>query len=284
MRVMMTAAYDGTGYSGWQRQENAISVEEVINAKLGKLLGEEVSIIGASRTDSGVHALGNVFVFDTDTRIPAGKLSFALNTLLPDDIRITGSREVNPGFHPRKCESVKTYEYRIWNSRFPSPVMQRYSKFVYYELDLERMREGARCLIGEHDFASFCSSGSQAKTTVRTITDLRIEKKYTGDPFTDGRFGEVAEGGTVSSLDITSPGASEGHGLVAITVSGTGFLYNMVRIIAGSLINVGTGLCDPGDIERMLEERRRSAAGPKAEAAGLTLISIRYNSADLELN
>ncbi len=247
MRVRLVVAYDGTNYCGWQLQPNGITIEEVLNRTLTELLGEEIRVIGASRTDSGVHALGNVAVFDTETRIPAEKLSYALNTRLPEDIRIQSSEEVAADFHPRHCDSVKTYEYRIWNHSFANPQERLYSKFCYYDLDVKRMQKAADILVGTHDFASFCSAGSQATTTVRTITGLTCER----DP--------------------------EEPRMIRIRVRGTGFLYNMVRIIAGTLLEIGMGLRESEEMQEILDACDRSKAGPTAEPQGLTLVGIRFS-------
>lgn len=245
-RVKLVVAYDGTNYCGWQLQPNGITIEEVLNRELTALLGEEIRVIGASRTDSGVHALGNVAVFDTDTRIPAEKLSYALNTRLPEDIKIQSSAEVDPEFHPRHCDSVKTYEYRIWNHSFANPVERLYTKFSYYDLDVEKMQQAGDYLVGTHDFASFCSAGSQATTTVRTITELKCFR----DPEEPRR--------------------------IRIRVKGTGFLYNMVRIISGTLMEIGMGLKAPEEMKDILLACDRSKAGPTAEPQGLTLVGIEY--------
>ncbi|MDE5873760.1 MAG: tRNA pseudouridine(38-40) synthase TruA, partial [Lachnospiraceae bacterium] len=177
MRVKLIVAYDGTNYCGWQIQDNGITIEEVLNRELSRLLGEEIAVIGASRTDSGVHALGNVAVFDTNTRIPAEKISYALNQRLPDDIRIQESCQVADDFHPRFCDTIKTYEYKIWNAKFPNPLVRLYSKFVYYKIDIDRMQQAADYLIGEHDFKSFCSTRTQVETTVRHVTDISFRRE-----------------------------------------------------------------------------------------------------------
>ena len=242
-RVKLTVAYDGTNYCGWQIQDNGITIEEVLNKNLCDLLKEDIRVIGASRTDSGVHALGNVAVFDTETRIPAEKLSFALNQRLPEDIRIVDSCEVATDFHPRYCDTEKTYEYRIWNDRFPNPLVRLYSKFVYYKIDVEKMEQAAQCLIGEHDFKSFCTPRTQVLTTTRTVTDISFRK--------------------------------EGKMLI-MTIRGTGFLYNMVRIIMGTLLRVGTGLYEVERVKEILDAKDRAKAGPTAEACGLTLVEIKY--------
>lgn len=242
-RIKLIVAYDGTNYCGWQTQINGITVEEVLNKTLSGLLKEDIRVIGASRTDSGVHALGNVAVFDTESKIPGDKFSFALNQRLPEDIRIQESCQVADDFHPRFCDTIKTYEYKILNRKFALPTERLYSAFVYYPLDVEKMQMAAAYLVGEHDFKSFCSSGSQVESTVRTITDISVEK-----------HGEV----------------------ISIRVSGNGFLYNMVRIIVGTLMKIGLGVWQPERMEEILNACDRNAAGPKAEARGLTLVEIRY--------
>lgn len=242
-RVRLIISYDGTNYCGWQIQINGITVEEVINRELSSLLGEKISVIGASRTDSGVHAVGNVAVFDTETKIPAEKISFALNQRLPDDIRIQKSEEVSEDFHPRYCDSTKTYEYKILNRKFPDPLNRLYTHFVYMPLDVQKMKEAAEYIVGEHDFASFCSSGSQVKTTIRTVYNLDITKD---------------------------------DDIIKIKISGNGFLYNMVRIIVGTLLKVGLGIYPPEHVKEIIEAKDRYAAGPKAPAKGLTLVGIKY--------
>lgn len=242
-RIMLRVAYDGTNYCGWQIQPNGVTIEEELNHHLSALLGERITVTGASRTDSGVHALGNVAVFDTNARMPGEKISFALNTRLPDDIRIQESKEVPADFHPRKCKSHKTYEYRILNRTFPIPSYRLNSHFCYIPLDAEAMKRAGEYLVGEHDFASFCSTGTQAKTTVRSLEELKVRKE--GD-------------------------------MITIRVRGTGFLYNMVRIIAGTLMEVGKGAYPPEKVKDILEARDRTAAGGTAPARGLTLVGIEY--------
>ncbi|BBF44414.1 tRNA pseudouridine synthase A [Lachnospiraceae bacterium KM106-2] len=243
-RVLLKIAYDGTNYCGWQYQPNAITIEQKINEALSDLLGEKIEVIGASRTDSGVHAYGNVAVFDTETRIPSDKLMFALNQRLPEDIRIQDSFDVASDFHPRKCKSSKTYEYRIQNHKVLMPTERLYTHFIYYHLDVDAMREAASYIVGEHDFASFCSSNTQVLTTVRTVF----------------------------SIDIT-----EENEIIKIRIKGNGFLYNMVRIIIGTLIKVGVHNYPPEYVKTIIEAKDRHKAGPTAPAKGLTLIKIDYD-------
>lgn len=240
-RIKLVVAYDGTAYHGWQLQPGVKTIEGELNYALSALLKEEVQVIGASRTDSGVHALCNEAVFDTQTRIPPEKIAYALNQRLPDDIVIQESMETADDFHPRHCTSHKTYEYRILNAKFPVPTKRRYSHFTYIPLDIELMRKGAAYLIGEHDFKSFCSTAAVVESTVRTILDISIDR-----------------------IDNE----------IIIRVCGTGFLYNMVRIIAGTLMEVGRGMYPPEQIEEILKACDRQAAGPTAPACGLTLIRI----------
>lgn len=243
-RVMLVVAYDGTDYHGWQLQPGAPTIEGELNRALNELLGEEIQVIGASRTDSGVHALCNAAVFDTDTKIPPEKLSYALNQRLPEDIRIQRSVEVAFDFHPRHCSSKKTYEYRILNREFPLPTKRRYAHFTYVHLDEERMQRGAQYLVGEHDFKSFCSTAAVVETTVRTLYSLAVKR--------------------------------EGEEII-IRVSGSGFLYNMVRIIAGTLMEIGRGNIEPEKMQEILEAKDRTAAGPTAPACGLTLVDYEWN-------
>lgn len=242
-RVRLTVAYDGTNYHGWQVQPNGITIESELNRVLSELFQEDIQVIGASRTDSGVHALGNIAVFDTAARMPAGKIAYALNQRLPEDIRIQKSEEVGGEWHPRHVKSRKTYEYRVCRGQFPMPVKRLYSLFTYHKLDVERMGKAVSYLEGEHDFKSFCQTGAQVDSTVRTIYSAQVEE--------------------------------EGSDLV-IRICGSGFLYNMVRIIVGTLLEIGQGKRDPADIVTILQARDRRMAGPTAPAHGLMLIKYEY--------
>lgn len=244
-RVKMILAYDGTNYCGWQMQSNGVTIEEVLDRVLSELLGEAVTVIGASRTDSGVHAEGNVAVFDTENRMPADKICFALNQRLPEDIRVLSSQEVPPDWHPRKQNCVKTYEYRILNRKIDMPTLRLYSHFCYSPLNENHMRKAASYLMGEHDFTSFCTVRGQAEDRVRTIYRADVIKE---------------------------------HDMITIRLRGSGFLYNMVRIIAGTLMKVGMGVYPPEHIKEILAARNRKAAGPTAPARGLTLISLEYET------
>ena len=243
-RIKLVVAYDGTNYCGWQVQPNGETIEGVLNRELSSLLGGDIKVTGASRTDSGVHSLGNVAVFDTDTRIPPEKISYALNIRLPEDIVVQDSCEVAPDFHPRHCNSRKTYEYRILNRRFVMPTRRLDTYFYHRPLDVERMQQAARYLEGTHDFKSFCSVNTVVEDTVRTIYTLQVIK--------------------------------DADDIITIRVQGSGFLYNMVRILAGTLIQVGIGAMEPEQMTEILEAKDRSASGPTAPAQGLTMMGIEF--------
>lgn len=242
-RFMLTVAYDGTAYAGFQVQKECRTIEGELNRCLSELLKEDIHVIGASRTDAGVHALCNVAVFDSETSIPGNKLAYALNQRLPEDIRIQKSEETAPDFHPRHCETRKTYEYRITRGEFPIPTKRLYSYFTYHKLDVSKMQEAAAYLEGEHDFKSFCAAAAVVESTVRTIYEVAVEEQ-----------GEE----------------------IVIRVCGNGFLYNMVRIIAGTLLEVGKGKWPPEKVREMLAARDRRAAGPTAPACGLLLAKYEF--------
>lgn len=244
MRVKLTVAYDGTDYCGWQVQPNGVTIQEKLNEAVSDLFRKEISTIGASRTDSGVHAIGNVACFDVDTRMPASKIAYALNERLPRDIVIQQSEEVPDDFHPRFAKTRKVYEYRILNRRFPDPLLMRYTYFFHRDLDCDLMDIEAQALVGEHDFTSFASVKSQTDSFVRTIYAISVKR---------------------ADNDV-----------ITIHIEGNGFLYNMVRIIAGSLILVGSGQREAGFIQRALAAHDREAAGPTAPPEGLTLMHIDY--------
>lgn len=242
-RVRLIVAYDGTNYCGWQIQPNGITVEEVLNKAICKVTGEKIAVIGASRTDSGVHALGNVAVFDTESTIPPDRFSYALNQRLPDDIVIVKSDEVELDWHPRYQNCLKTYEYHILNTRIPLPTKRLTNYFVSFPLDVAKMQQAADYLKGEHDFVSFCNVRTDVEDTVRTITEL----------------------------DILQNGEE-----ITIRITGNGFLYNMVRIITGTLIRVGRGFYEPEKVLEILETKDRKAAGVTAPPQGLMLVNIQY--------
>ncbi len=243
MRILLKVSYDGSNYYGWQRQKGFVTVQEKLEEGLSALMGSRISVRGASRTDTGVHALAQGAVFEADTTIPIANIPYALNSFLPEDIVITGAREVDESFHPQYSVVDKTYEYLILNDEFRNPKLIKYTDFIRERLDIDKMREACRYFLGEHDFKAFCASGSTAKTTVRTIYSLTVDKR---------------------------------ENIVCIKVTGSGFLYNMVRIIAGTLADVGKGKIQPCDIEGIIASRDRTKAGKTLAPNGLTLTEVHY--------
>ena len=242
-RILLTVEYDGTAYAGWQRQVNGLAVQQVLEEALSSACGHPVAVTGASRTDAGVHALDQKAHFDTDCTIPPEKFAFVLNTMLPPDIRILGSREVPAAFHARFLTSGKTYTYRIWNARHASAMKRNTHWHVPVPLEEAPVRLALASLPGRHDFAAFQAAGGTAKTTVRTIR----------------------------AADLEIRGCEW-----ILTVSGDAFLYNMVRIIAGTVAEIGLGRLGPsafGDAFRTLD---RLSLGMTAPAHGLELTEVRY--------
>lgn len=240
----MTIEYDGTRFHGWQSQINALAVQDVVTAAIRKLTGEEeISLIGCSRTDTGVHAYGQVANFHTGSRIPADKFAYALNHLLPEDVVVRKSEEMYEGFHSRFSAKGKKYRYLIHNTQFPSALLQHRAYHTPYPMDFEKMHEAAAHFVGTHDFAAFQATGSNAKTTVRTVTEIRLDKN---------------------------------ENTICMEIAGNGFLYNMVRIIAGTLVYVGMGKIAPEDIPSIIAGGDRTRAGITAPAHGLYLVEIYY--------
>ena len=244
-RIHLIIEYDGTRYAGWQRQANALAVQQVIEEKLAKLTGETIVVTGASRTDAGVHALGQSAHFDTQSRIPGEKFSYALNTMLPPDIRIRLSEDASPDFHARFSTKGKRYRYLFYDAPHAGALNRLTHAHSIYRLNVPLMAEEARALVGAHDFGAFAASGSVVKDTVRTI--WRADVSRDGDE-------------------------------VKLIVEGSGFLYNMVRIIAGTLANIGSGKLEPGVFRRALETGDRLDLGVTAPAHGLTLMEVFYKT------
>lgn len=243
VNIKMIIEYDGSNYHGWQSQTNASSIQDTIEKALFQLTKESINITGSSRTDFGVHAYGQTANFTTNSNIPPDKFSYALNKFLPYDIVIKKSEEVRIDFHSRYWAKGKKYRYLIHNSHFPSALLRNRVYHVPHILNIENMQEGSTYLTGTHDFSAFKASGSSVKTSVRTITAISIHK----------------------SEDI-----------ITIEVSGDGFLYNMVRIIAGTLVEVGIGRINPEDVESILKGLDRRRAGRTAAACGLYLVEVFY--------
>ena len=243
MRIKLTIEYDGTAYAGWQRQENVLGVQQVSEEARTKLTRARVVTAGASRTDAGVHALGQTAHFDTESRIPPDKYAFALNTMLPADIRIRKSEAVSEDFHARFSNKGKRYRYLIYQSPHAGALNRNTHAHVIYPLDDEKMRRELTALIGTHDFAAFAASGSVVKDTVRTIYNASLTRR--GDE-------------------------------LELLMEGSGFLYNMVRIIAGTLISVGAGRLEEGAFARAIQSGNRLDLGVTAPAHGLTLMEVYY--------
>ena len=266
-RILLTVAYDGTGYSGFQAQKSGVpTIERELNRAITELTGVPTEVSGASRTDAGVHALCNLAVFDTESRIPPEKFANALNVRLPEAICVQSAKEVPADFHPRFARTVKTYDYVIYNARFPSPRRRRFTYYSYTPFDVARMQEAAQYLVGEHDFKSFCSVHTQALTTTREITAIEVFER----PCEEERAAELVDEGVLQTSQRRGVSPRE----IVIRVSGTGFLYNMVRIIAGTLMEAGRGAIEPEEIREILAACDREKAGPTAPPEGLTL--VRY--------
>lgn len=246
MRIKLIVEYDGTAYAGWQRQKNAVSVQQKIEEAVLKVTGKGAVVNGAGRTDAGVHALGQVAHFDTDSKIPPEKFAYALNANLPQDIRIRSSNKTDEDFDARGSAKIKHYRYLIYNAPQANALNRRICAHVSYPLDIEKMRAAASMLTGEHDFSSFCAAGSTpVKTKIRTIYEISVLKS-----------GEY----------------------ISIDVKGNGFLYNMVRIMAGTLIEAGKGKLTANDVGDILLKKDRSAAPATAPAKGLTMVEVSYKN------
>lgn len=245
-RILLTVEYDGTNYAGWQRQINGLAVQQVLEEALQKATKERIVVTGASRTDAGVHALGQAVHFDTDSRIPPEKYPFVLNTMLPRDVRVHTGREVPDGFHARFMTCGKRYTYRIVNNRHASAIRRNTHVHVPLPLDLAPMQEAAKQLLGTHDYAAFQAAGGTANTTIRTITDAELV-----------RFGDE----------------------IILTVEGNAFLYNMVRIIAGTLIEIGLGRRSINAFSEAYETLDRLSLGVTAPPHGLELTKVYYPEA-----
>ncbi len=242
-RIHLIVEYDGTNYAGWQRQSNALAVQQVLEEALTRLTGERAAVTGSSRTDAGVHALGQSVHFDTGSRIPPEKFSFALNTMLPCDIRVRRSEAAAPDFHARFSTKGKRYRYLYYDAPHAGALNRFTHAHSIYPLDDAKMAEEARALLGTHDFAAFAASGSAVKDTVRTLWRADVTRRDRD---------------------------------VEILVEGSGFLYNMVRIIAGTLAGVGSGKLPQGTLRRAIETGDRLDLGVTAPAHGLTLMEVFY--------
>ena len=243
MRILLTISYDGTDFCGYQVQPNKRTVERELNSAIFKVTGENVKSIASGRTDSGVHAIGQKVHFDTNSKIPPKNFKDALNSVLPSDVRVIKSQKVSDDFNARYSAKEKTYVYSLYTGEVESPLKSRYKTFIKGSLDIAKMKEAVKVMEGTHDFKCFLASGSSVKDTVRTIYSIKITKRG-------------------SDIDIK--------------VSGNGFLYNMVRIIVGTLVGVSYGKITTQDIKTALLTGERKKVGKTMPPQGLCLYSVSY--------
>ncbi len=243
MRILLTLSYDGTDFCGYQVQPNGRTVEEVLENALFKLTGSQIKTMASGRTDSGVHALNQKVHFDYDASIPPEKFTFALNSILPSDVKVISSKKVPNTFNARYSAKKKTYRYSLYVGNFEQPLISRYKTLIDKMPDIKLMKECAKIIEGTHDFKAFMASGSSVKDTVRTVYSIKTVKK--------GKF-------------------------IDVYVTGNGFLYNMVRIIVGAMVAVGEGRLTLQEVERTLISAEREIKIKTMPAKGLTLYSVIY--------
>lgn len=243
MNYKLTIAYDGTAYHGWQRQKNGITVQEVLENAVKRLFNTETTVTGCSRTDAGVHAKTYVCCFNGKTTVPTDKIHTVLNTFLPSDIRAYKCEEVSDNFNARFAAVKKAYEYRILNSEVCDPILRNFVWHYPIKLDIEKMKYAASLMCGKRDFAAFCAAGSIVKSTVRNLMELSVREE---------------------------------NGMIIIRAAADGFLYNMVRIITGTLVYVGNGKLEADDIPHLLEKKDRRSVGITAPPQGLSLVEVNY--------
>ncbi len=241
--IRLTIEYDGTNYAGWQVQANGLTVQQVIEEALARVLGMPTRLYSSGRTDAGVHAKGMVAAFRTDRDIPLSAFSDGLNTLLPPDIAVRGAAEATAEFDPRRDAKGKHYCYTILNAERRSPLQRLYAWHLRESLDLGAMREGARQMVGERDFAAFRTTGCAAQSTVRNVFSVDVERK--------GEF-------------------------ILIDVKGSGFLRNMVRIMVGTLVEIGRGKTPASAVSGFFNGKNGATAGMTAPAHGLCLVEVYY--------
>ncbi len=242
-RIMLILAYDGTEFYGYQIQNDDRTVQKVLEDGIFKLTGERVKSVASGRTDSGVHAEGQVVHFDTNSTIPGSKFKDALNSLLDKDVRVLKSKEVSPDFHARYSAQSKVYKYTIYNGEVENPLYGRYATFYPYKIDLDKINDAIKEIVGTHDFKCFLASGSQVKNTVRTVEYIKVAKK--------GK-------------------------LITFTIKGNGFLYNMVRIIVGTLLEISQGRLTTNELKNAIETKNRKLVGKTMPPNGLRLYKVYY--------
>ncbi len=243
MKIKAILAFDGTNYHGWQIQNNAVTVQEVVNKALSRITGEEISVTGCSRTDAGVHALSYCISFDSNTTIPLESLPLAVNTVLPKDIRFYSCKKAEEDFHARYSATSKTYIYKTDFGKIPNPFTTKYSYHFPYNSDIEEIKKAAKCFVGTYDFKGFMAAGGSQNTTVRTVNSLEV----------------YAEGN-----------------MLTFEINADAYLYNMVRIISGTLLYVGCGKIKAQDIPDIIRSGDRTRAGITASASGLYLKEVFY--------
>ena len=272
MRYRAVISYFGAAYVGWQRQLNGLSVQQVVEEALERVFGVPTSCTASGRTDAGVHAEGQVIHFDAETSIPDEKIPFAVNVELPDDVSMLLCERTDDNFNARFCAKRKTYCYRLYLSRHRRPLLDPTHEQIAIPLDTTLMRDAAKLIEGTHDFKCFSAAGSAVKSTVRTVYSVRVS---TGSlptipmPTPDPSLAYIP-----MPLNLTDP--REFNCTVDISVTGNGFLYNMVRIIAGTLVYVGMGKLSLDDIQKALDTGDRTLAGKTLPAKGLHLIEVQY--------
>lgn len=240
----MTVEYDGSAYCGWQRQDNGISIQQLLEEAIKKITGQTVSVIGSGRTDAGVHAMNQVGSFKCLTKLPVHKIFMGMNSVLPPDIVVKKLEERSDDFHALRDAKSKIYIYRIYNQKLRPALGRNYFWHVRYDLDISRMKKAAKYLIGTHDFSCFCATGTDVKDRVRTIIDIEFK--------------------------------TDDEGLIEIKVESHGFLKYMVRNIIGTLVDVGRGKREPEEMKVIIESRNRNIAGATAPACGLFLKEVKY--------
>lgn len=243
--IKLTIEYEGTNYSGWQKQDNVVTIQGSLEEALEILTNEKIKLMGSGRTDGGVHALAQVANFRTNATIPGEKYKYALKFLLPDDITIMDSEEVDIGFNARFSATKKTYKYIVYNGELPKALYRNFSYHVPYDIDIDKMIDASKYLIGTHDFASFMGAKSSVKSTVRTIYSISIEKEKENE-------------------------------LIIFKIEGNSFLRNMVRIIVGTLLEIGFGKLNVEDLCKIILEKNRELAGHTAPPQGLFLEKVFY--------
>ena len=270
MRYRAVISYFGARYVGWQRQLNGLSVQEVLESALEKVFGVPTQATASGRTDAGVHAEGQVVHFDADTSIPTEKIPFAVNAELPDDVSMLFCEETTQDFNARFNAKRKTYRYSLYLSKHPRPMLEPTHEHIVVPLDLEKIKEAAKVIEGEHDFKCFEASGSVIKNTIRTVYEIRVDSMPIDQIATQQNLEE--NDNLTTYIDKNRVFDCE----INISVTGNGFLYNMVRIIAGTLVYCGLGKLAVEDVREILATGDRKRAGKTLSSKGLCLVSVKY--------